>query len=100
MPGTLDALGALHRAGVLADEDALRLDQSYRFLRSIESALRLMNTAARHDLPSDELELDKLAFLIGCASARQLIDDCRQHRRSNRDCVHRLFDAASCAAFS
>lgn len=100
VPGTLDALGALRRAGVLADEDALRLDQSYRFLRSIESALRLMNTAARHDLPSDELELDKLAFLIGCASARQLIDGCGQHRQSNRDCFHRLFDAASCAAFS
>ena len=50
VPGTLDAIAALRRAGLLAAEDARHLDRSYRFLRSIESGLRLMNTAARHDL--------------------------------------------------
>jgi [glutamine synthetase] adenylyltransferase / [glutamine synthetase]-adenylyl-L-tyrosine phosphorylase len=94
-PGTLDAIAALRRAGLLADEDAERLDRSYRFLRSIESGLRLMNTAARHDLPTDDLELNKLAFLIGGKNAQQLVDDCRQHRQSNRECFHRLFAAAA-----
>ena len=51
VPGTLDAIAALRQAGLLADDDARHLDRSYRFLRSIESGLRLMNTAARHDLP-------------------------------------------------
>jgi len=100
VPGTLDAIGALQHAGLLADEDAQRLDRSYRFLRSIESGLRLMNTAARHDLPSEDLELAKLAFLIGWENAQQLVADCRRHRQSNRDCFHRLFDAASYAALS
>ncbi len=63
-------IAALARAGLLGDDDARHLDRSYRFLRSIESGLRLMNTAARHDLPDDELELEKLAFLIGCGERR------------------------------
>ncbi len=56
-----------------------------------------MNTAARHDLPTDQLELEKLAFLIGWENSRQLVDDCRRLRQRNRDCFHRLFDAASFA---
>jgi glutamate-ammonia-ligase adenylyltransferase len=95
VPGTLDAIAALRRPGLLAVDDAQQLDRSYRFLRSIESALRLMNTTARHDLPEDDLELQKLAFLIGCPNAQQLVDDCRQHRQRNRDCFHRLFDGSS-----
>lgn len=99
-PGTLDAIAALRQAGLLSHTDAQHLDRSYRFLRSIESGLRLMNTAARHDLPEDELELQKLAFLIGVENAEQLIDDCRLHRQQNRDCFHRLFDAASYTTLS
>ncbi|MHB0957969.1 MAG: bifunctional [glutamate--ammonia ligase]-adenylyl-L-tyrosine phosphorylase/[glutamate--ammonia-ligase] adenylyltransferase [Pirellulaceae bacterium] len=100
MPGTLDAIAALNDAGLLAADDAQHLDQSYRFLRSIESGLRLMNTAARHDLPDDELELKKLAFLIGMENSRHLVDECRRHRQQNRDCFHRLFDTASFATLS
>jgi glutamate-ammonia-ligase adenylyltransferase len=99
-PGTLDAIAALNHAGLLGDDDARNLDRSYRFLRSIESGLRLMNTAARHDLPDDELELKKLAFLIGAENASQLVEDCRRYRHQNRDCLHRLFDAASFATLS
>ncbi len=95
VPGTLDAIETLHRYGALEDDDARHLSQSYRFLRSVESSLRLMNTAARHDLPTDTLELEKLAFLIGWENSQQLVDDCRQLRQQNRDCFHRLFDAAS-----
>ena len=100
LPGTLDAIEALRQAGLLADEDARHLASSYRLLRSIESGLRLMNTAARHDLPGEDLELKKLAFLIGWDNAQQLVEDCRRHRQRNRDCFHRLFDAASYAALS
>lgn len=94
-PGTFDAIHALRQAGLLGDDDARDLDASYRFLRSIESGLRLMNTTARHDIPDDELELEKLAFLIGSANSGQLMQDCRRYRQQNRDCFHRLFDAAS-----
>ena len=96
-PGTLDAIAALRDAEVLSESDAEHLSRAYRFLRSVESGLRLMNTAARHDLPTDEMELKKLAFLIDWDNARQLVDDCRKLRQQNRDCFHRLFDEASYA---
>jgi glutamate-ammonia-ligase adenylyltransferase len=96
-PGTLDAIEALQQAGALSEKDAQQLSQSYQFLRSVESGLRLMNTAARHDLPTDDMELKKLAFLIGWENADQLVADCRKVRQTNRDCFHRLFDEASYA---
>ena len=96
-PGTIDAIEALQRYRCAQRDDARQLSQSYRFLRSVESGLRLMNTAARHDLPTDDLELEKLAFLIGWDNSQQLVDDCRRIRQQNRDCFHRLFDVASYA---
>jgi glutamate-ammonia-ligase adenylyltransferase len=93
-PGTLDALRALQTAGCLSEDDAEFFGQSYRFIRSVESGLRLMNTAARHDLPEDEAELKKLAFLLGYESAERLLENCQRFTRENRERFNRLFDAA------
>jgi glutamate-ammonia-ligase adenylyltransferase len=95
VPGTLDAIAALRVAGQLSEEDAEYLSNSYTFLRSIESGLRLMNTSARHDLPDDPLELKKLAFLIGYENATKLLEDCVYFRQENRECFDRLFDQAA-----
>ena len=95
VPGTLDAIAALHAAGHLADEDAAFLSRSYRFLRSVESGLRLMNTTARHDLPAEETELKKLAFLLGYRSHTALLDQCREYTQENRKRFNRLFDEAA-----
>ncbi|MBM4087937.1 MAG: bifunctional [glutamate--ammonia ligase]-adenylyl-L-tyrosine phosphorylase/[glutamate--ammonia-ligase] adenylyltransferase [Planctomycetes bacterium] len=95
IPGTLDAIDALHQAGALTDDDARYLSDSYGFLRSVESGLRLMNTAARHDLPVDDLDLEKLAFLIGHESGQKLVENCSLCRRKNRACFDRIFDEAS-----
>ncbi|HJN08995.1 MAG TPA: bifunctional [glutamate--ammonia ligase]-adenylyl-L-tyrosine phosphorylase/[glutamate--ammonia-ligase] adenylyltransferase [Pirellulaceae bacterium] len=97
VPGTLDALVALGDAGHLLSEDAEFFGQSYRLLRSIESGLRLMNTTARHDLPDDESELIKLAYLLGYESGTALLEKCLQFTKDNRHRVNRLFDAASTA---
>jgi glutamate-ammonia-ligase adenylyltransferase len=94
VPGTLDAIAALRAQGYLEDEAADYLSKSYRFLRSVESGLRLMNTTARHDLPEDEHELDKLAYLLGYESARSLLDDCREYTRENRKRFQRVFSDA------
>lgn len=94
-PRTLDAIEALRRTGLLSDEEGQQLSRSYQFLRGVESGLRLMNTAARHDLPTDKLELDKLAFLIGWESSQELLHDCRRFREHNRECFQRLFAQAA-----
>ncbi len=92
--GTLDALDVLADGHFLSADDANYLARSYRFLRSVETGLRLMNTTARHDLPEDETELRKLAFLIRYRGPGELVRDCRDYRRKNREVFHRVFDAA------
>ena len=94
-PGTVEALAALHTAGYLAPSEAEYLCQSYRFLRSIEAGLRLMNTTARHDLPEDERELRKLAYLLRASSSAAVVQQCQQHTRENRRLFEHLFAAQS-----
>jgi glutamate-ammonia-ligase adenylyltransferase len=84
VPGTLNAIAALHHAGHLSEADANYWSRSYRFLRSVESGLRLMNTSARHDLPEDPAELGKLAFLLGYDDSQSLVADCLKYTRENR----------------
>lgn len=72
VPGTLEAIRALEKYRVLASDQADGLYYGYLFLREVESGLRLMNTTARHELPTDPLSLDLLAFLIGWESGEAL----------------------------
>ncbi|QDV80577.1 Glutamate-ammonia-ligase adenylyltransferase [Planctomycetes bacterium K2D] len=93
-PNTLDALTALEAGGYLATEDADFFRRSYRLERSVESRIRLMNSAGRHEFPDDEREQRKLAYLLGYASAKAMVnevEDCRQETRARFD---RLFEAA------
>ena len=68
VPGTLTAVSKLEEADALEPEDAKQLAGNYEFLRGIEARLRLMNNAARHDLPAG-VQLKRLAYLLGAESA-------------------------------
>ncbi len=75
-PGTLAALDRLAAERLLTPEEADTLSERYRFLRAVESRLRLMNTQARHDLPENEAELRSLAMFLGVDSAERLREQC------------------------
>ena len=92
VPGTLAAIDSLVQAGVLSTDDAEFLAEAYRFLRGIETGLRLMNTAARHDLPQDESELRKLAYLLRYPGPAELLQACNDYRSATRDRFDRLID--------
>lgn len=92
---TLDAIKALRSAELLADEEADHWSRSYRFLRSIEARLRLMNTTARHDFPTDPVELRKLAFLLGYSSPTQLEEAFQTTMADNRRRFEHVFGAPS-----
>jgi glutamate-ammonia-ligase adenylyltransferase len=94
VPGTLDALVVLRDAGYMPRGDFEFFNQAYRFLRSIEARLRLMNTTARHDLPQDPLELKKLAWLLDYSSGEALAEETAAITRQTRERFHRVFDAA------
>jgi glutamate-ammonia-ligase adenylyltransferase len=98
VPGTLDAVAALHRTGCLGDNDREFFSESYRFLRGVESSLRLMNTTARHDLPEDDASLTRLAYLLGIDSGSELRKQCQHFTRENRLRFDRMFDEATAAS--
>ena len=94
VPGTFRALAELHRAGLLDDDDFEHLNRGYRFQRNVEARIRLMNAVGRHEVPQDEIELGKLAFLLGHADAAALVDEADEIFCDNRRRFERIFDDA------
>jgi len=91
-PSTLAALAALRDAKLLDKADAEFLIESYRYLRSVECRLRLMNSSARNTLPTDPRELANLAAAQGCADGAELIACCQARMTGNRARFEKIFD--------
>ncbi len=92
-PGTLDAIDALEQVGYLPADDARYLARSYRFQRSIEARIRLMDATGRHELPDSQRELAKLAYLLNY-QPQELVGEAEQYFRENRRRFNRIFDEA------
>jgi len=90
-PGTLKAIDALGCADLICQQDSDFFREQYQFLRSVESGLRLMNTTARHDLPDDAVQLERLAFLLNEPSGEALASAVRSAREQVRSKVEALF---------
>jgi glutamate-ammonia-ligase adenylyltransferase len=84
IPNTAKALAALRDAGCISADRYEHLAASYRFLRKIESRLRLMFPTARDELPGEPADLAKLARNVGYASANKLLQECQSRREENR----------------
>jgi [glutamine synthetase] adenylyltransferase / [glutamine synthetase]-adenylyl-L-tyrosine phosphorylase len=95
LPGTLDALAALTEIGALSRDDCEFFQTSYRVLLAIVSRLRLMNTAARHELPEDTDEQVKLARLLDYPDREKMLTDCERLTRENRRRFEKIFAAES-----
>jgi glutamate-ammonia-ligase adenylyltransferase len=87
---TQNAIAALAEVGALERGAADELGDNYRFLRRVESGLRLLNTSARHDLPEDRQELAQLAYLLGHSNPNRLREQCSAIRQANRAIFDRL----------
>ena len=94
MPNTLDALSALNEAEYLADDDFQFFTESYRFLRTLEGRLRLLNSTARDKLPEEPTELAKLAKLLNCSGSETLLADFEKYTQETRRRFDQAFDAA------
>ncbi len=91
---TLAGLNALERAGCLETAAAEFLCEAYRFQRSIEARIRLMDSSGRHEFPAAPKELAKLAFLLGYGNAEQLGKEVGETFAQVRDTFSQVFDAA------
>ncbi len=94
VPGTLAAIEVLESCGTLSRDDARFFAESYRFLRMVESRLRLMNTVARHDLPQDEESLARLAYLLDQTGGEAPLRMCGRYTEENRRRFKKLFRVA------
>jgi glutamate-ammonia-ligase adenylyltransferase len=97
-PNTIDAIAALHSAGLLSRDDFDYFTTSYQVLRSIQGRLRLMNMTALNDLPSNPVELDKLARLIGYPDRETLLADCQRLQLENRRRFDQFVEAERASA--
>jgi glutamate-ammonia-ligase adenylyltransferase len=95
VPGTLDALAALQHGGYLSADDAEFFGKSYRFQRSIEARIRLMDATGRHELPENPRELAKLAYLLNSSRPQDLLAEAEHTFAENRSRFNRIFDAAA-----
>ena len=91
-PETRAGLVALHETGHLRDKDFAFLEQAYVSLREIESRLRLLDAADRHDFPADPAEQRKLAHLLGYDHPDALVGDVQTLTARIRSTFTRIFD--------
>jgi glutamate-ammonia-ligase adenylyltransferase len=91
---TVDALERAQAAGVLAEATAAALVGGYRFLRRLEHRMRIVHDRPTHELPSDPVELDKLARRTGMPSAPALERAYLTFTREVRTCYLKLLEAA------
>lgn len=68
---TLRTLAEMAVAGYVDDDDAERMTDAYRLLRTIEHRLQLVDEQQVHTLPTDAVALDRLARVMGLRDDRE-----------------------------
>jgi glutamate-ammonia-ligase adenylyltransferase len=69
---SLEALAALRDARIIGDEDCSALSEAYRFLRTVEHRIQVVQERQTHSLPRKEEELRALARRCGYLRANGL----------------------------
>jgi [glutamine synthetase] adenylyltransferase / [glutamine synthetase]-adenylyl-L-tyrosine phosphorylase len=91
--GTMDALGAAQRAGLIEPGDALALSSSWLLAARIRNAVTLVTGRASDVLPAAQLELAATARLLGYPADgwQDLVQDWRRSARRARTVMERVF---------
>ena len=91
---TLAGLKKLAKCGLINPDEYAELEHGYRFLRKAEHRLQFMFDIARRDVPTDPVELRKLAIRMGYRAddhpAERFLHDLRDVNERNRKVLHRL----------
>ncbi|WP_181797088.1 bifunctional [glutamine synthetase] adenylyltransferase/[glutamine synthetase]-adenylyl-L-tyrosine phosphorylase, partial [Streptomyces sp. WELS2] len=90
---TLDALRALAAGGYVGREDAARLDEAYRFLRSMEHRIQLYRLRRTHLVPEAETDLRRLGRSLGLRTdpVAELTREWKRHSTVVRRLHEKLF---------
>jgi len=105
-PNTLDALRELGHAGYVDHRDAHDLAEAYRFLRTVEHRLQLVDEQQQHTVPTDVEARDHLARVLGfrdtsgATALAQFDETLRRHQASVRSIHERLYFRPLLEAFT
>ena len=92
---TLEMLDALASAQWITPEAAGSLQAAYRFLRSIEHRIQMVNDEQTHTLPQDDAAFESLAKLSGYATAEEFSSELRKTFELVQSHYAALFESAS-----
>ncbi len=105
-PGTLVALAQLAESGYVAADDAAILADGYRFLRTVEHRLQLVDEQQVHSVPSDPAAYHRLARVLGFVDSPTMSADgaltatLRAKRQAVRNVHERLYFRPLLEAFA
>lgn len=105
-PSTLPSLTELAAAGYVDPSDASTMADAYRWLRTIEHRVQLVDLHQEHALPSDERALDRLARTVGlrdnadATAAEHLVREVRRWQLAVRGIHERVYFRPLLEAFA
>jgi len=105
-PTTLAALDEMGDAGYIDPEDATRLAEAYRMLRTVEHRLQLVDEQQVHTMPTDPDAVEHIARVLGYrdttrgTAAEQLDTDLRRRRLGVRSIQQRVYFRPLLEAFA
>lgn len=90
---TLDALAALSARGYVGRADAARLDEAYRFLRSLEHRIQVHRMRRTHLMPTGEADIRRLgrSLHLGTDAGADLRSSWQEQAREVRRIHEKLF---------
>lgn len=101
--GTLFALSRLFEKGLLSDSEHGRLSSAYQFLRHLEHRLQLEDDRQTHLVPSDNIELERLAMRMPGGKLKtpsQLLQALNTHLESVQALYDRIVHAQRPLSYS
>ncbi|GIW97645.1 MAG: glutamate-ammonia-ligase adenylyltransferase [Pirellulaceae bacterium] len=96
-PGTLAGIQRLRDAAILSERLATRLRENYCTLRQLESGIRLLDYRARHEIPQEDEDIARLAYLLTPPPDRSrsnptaLLEQVAAVRQQNRELFDEVF---------
>jgi glutamate-ammonia-ligase adenylyltransferase len=97
---TCEALARLAAAGRIGESDRAALVADYRFLRTVEHRLQMVDDQQTHRLPRDAEGIAKLAVFLGYPNAEAFTGDLLRHLGSVEKYYVELFEEAPSLAGS
>ncbi|NBB81793.1 MAG: hypothetical protein GVY28_00135, partial [Alphaproteobacteria bacterium] len=94
--GTLDGLAALADGGRIDAETADKLADAYRFLRTVEHRLQMVDDQQTQRMPKTDEGLAAMAAFLGYGSAEAFVGELRGTLETVEDRYARLFEDSPC----